>query len=105
MLNLYPTVLPKAEIAIVLNGIRKVDDGHSLADRIEAAWWLSGYGASFIPDSSETPPRAALSEDEVVHVLEATLIEESNEGYSKLPWSLIVQFALQLVSKWLLKQE
>lgn len=112
-LSHYPSEIPKAEITIVLNGIRGQDDGQDLSGRLEAGWWVWGYGMSFVPSGSAgesgpvfaSAPPSAKPESELASHLEAVMEKSENEGFSAdalaaLPWSTILPLLLTLLQKW-----
>lgn len=100
-LNLFPAGLPKDEAMIVINGIRGVDDGHTGRDRAEAAWWVAGYGLSFIPEGMHTAAgETPLTEEEAADILENAVRSADSEGMKAIPWALLWPIILQLALKW-----
>lgn len=97
-LHLFPTVVPLDQITIVLNGFRRIDDGHSFRDRGEAAWWCAGYAASFVPDNH--PVHAA---EEMSDALFADHLDQIVAGEMKglIPWDRLAKKFLELFIAWL----
>lgn len=93
-LNRYPAELPKAEAAVVLAYLRHKSG--TIADVLEAAWYIQGYGMSFIP---QTPTfGAAPADDGQLEAALAGIVEES-QTMKAVPWALLLPLVLQLVQR------
>ena len=100
-LHLFPTELPKDQLLIVLNAVRRIDDGRSVRDRVEAAWWCAGYAASFVPDSHPVEGVAALSDGAFAEYLDQVT---NGEVRGLIPWDKLVQKFFELLMAWLQNQ-
>ena len=99
-LHLFPTEFPKDQANIILNKIRGIDDGKSVRDRIEAAWWCAGYAASMIPDSHPVMGAAPMSATEFETQL-AALAAEGDGVRGLIPWDRIVAKFWELFLAWI----
>lgn len=100
-LHLFPTEFPSAQITILV-GIIRDPSGHSKRDRLEAAWWVAGYGLSIIPDEHPmTSTEAAPTTDEELATMLEGAAEEGDAGMRALPWALLLPLILRLVERWM----
>ena len=101
-LSLFPAELPKDQLVIIFNGIRGVVDGRTNRDRVEAAWWVLGYGLSFIPDAHPATMAAApMTGEELASALESVASEQK---LGLIPWDRIVTKLWELILAWLANQ-
>lgn len=96
-LNHYPTQFPRDEIGVVMNYLRGAA-GVDAACTLEAAWWLAGYGLSFVPHNH--PPLVGAGGESLEAHLEKMLAVQGNvDAATAFPWAIIIPLVVNLIRK------
>lgn len=95
----FPKTVPVEEISIVV-GYLKGGKEHDLRCVAGSAWWIAGYGMSFLEGNemhSLAEANAALDDSFLCCALEAAA--STDEGMRAIPWSLVLPLLLKLAER------
>lgn len=102
-LHLFPDSMPTDQIRTVVNMLRGIEDGKTRRDQVESAWWVAGYGLSFIPDSHPVMHGATpYTNEQAADQLEVAAGMHGDAVDAKaIPWALLVPIVLKLIERFL----